>query len=230
VNKSWNADQLPADLPANPMLLAEDWIGEARAAGLQRHVNAMTLATVSASGQPTSRIVLCKDFVPDPGYLVFYTNYESRKSTDIAANANVAAHFHWDAIGRQIRIEGIAIRSPDAESDRYFASRDRASQLGAWGSDQSAEIGSRAALLAQTRIRAQELGVADSGQAPGGDDGPPIARPPHWGGFRIWPIAVELWREGADRIHERALWKRQLERASEHHFTVTAWTATLLQP
>lgn len=231
MSTSWNADQLPDDLPADPMRLAQQWIDEASTAASQPHANAMTLATVSADGQPSTRIVLCKEFVADPGYLVFYTNYESRKSSDLSASPRAAVQFHWDAAGRQIRIEGIAVRSPAEESDRYFASRDRGSQLGAWGSDQSAEIGSRAALIAQIRTRAQKLGITPPDEdAASGTDQPCIARPPHWGGFRLWAARVELWREGADRIHERALWRRQLERESGDRFSTTAWKGALLQP
>ena len=232
MNESRNADRLPDELPADPMHWADAWIKEATAAGLQRHGNAMTLITVGAEGRPSSRIVLCKEFVPDPGYLVFYTNYLSRKSQEISANSHVAAQFHWDAIGRQIRIEGIAVRSPDPESDGYFATRDRGSQLGAWGSDQSAEIESREGLIAQVRQRAGELGLplADDDSTLPADDQPPLARPAHWGGFRVWAVAIELWMEGGDRIHDRALWTRQIVRASEHQFTTSPWTGNRLQP
>ena len=232
LNELPNADCLPDELPANPMRWADAWLRQATADELQPHPNAMTLVTVAADGQPSARIVLCKDLIPDPGYLVFYTNYESRKAQDIAGDSRVAAQFHWDAIGLQVRIEGIAVRSPEAESDEYFASRDWGSQLGAWGSDQSAEIGSRDELLAQIRQRAANLGLslAPDGQALESTDRPVIARPPHWGGYRIWATAIELWLAGADRIHERALWQRQIDRIDDHEFTTTAWESARLQP
>ncbi len=224
-------DRLPEVLPADPMPLASAWLDEATARAAQRNPNAMMLATVGASGQPSARMVLCKAFVADPGYLVFYTNYRSRKSRELAEHRQVAAVFHWDDLGRQLRVEGLAVHSPEAESDAYFATRSWGSRLGAWGSDQSAPIASREALVAQVRARAAELGLELGGDtetlaaAP-----PPIPRPPHWGGIRIWASAVELWVEGADRIHDRAAWQRTLAPLDAHSFTATPWTATRLQP
>lgn len=210
------------------MHIAEAWLVEATGKAVRRNPNAMTLATVGPDGQPSARIVLCKAFVPDPGYLVFYTNYRSRKAQELATNPAVVALFHWDILGRQVRIEGLAVRSPDAESDAYFATRDPGSRLGAWGSDQSRPIESRDALLAQIRERAADLGVPADGE-PEGSAGP-IPRPLHWGGFRIWANAIELWLEGRDRIHDRAVWQRDIVRADAHSFTVSPWTGTRLQP
>jgi pyridoxamine 5'-phosphate oxidase len=215
------------------MYWADAWIKEATASGVQPHPNAMTLATVGSDATPSTRVVLCKDFVPDPGYLVFYTNYHSRKALDIAENARVAAGFHWDELGRQLRIEGIAVRSPDKESDRYFASRDWGSQLGAWGSDQSKIVDSRGDLVRQIRSRASDLGIelADNKTDKLKQENPPLViRPPHWGGFRVWATAIELWIAGADRIHDRALWSRDIVRSSDHNFTVTPWAGNRLQP
>jgi pyridoxamine 5'-phosphate oxidase len=210
---------------------ANAWLVDATSRAVRRNPNAMTLATVGDGGQPSARIVLCKAFVPDPGYLVFYTNYQSRKAREIAENGRVVALFHWDGLGRQVRIEGIAVRSPDEESDKYFATRNRGSQLGAWGSDQSRPVASRDALIAQIRERAAGLGLALEGNE-AGDVGstPAVRRPPHWGGFRIWASAVELWMEGKSRIHDRALWQRRLEPAGAHAFSVSPWTGTRLQP
>jgi pyridoxamine 5'-phosphate oxidase len=215
------------------MYWADAWIKEAEASDIQPHPNAMTLATVTADSRPSTRVVLCKDLVPDPGYLVFYTNYGSRKSLEIAGNSRVAVGFHWDLLGRQLRVEGIAVRCPDEENDRYFASRDWGSQLGAWGSDQSEPIASRHDLIQQIRERANDLGVEladESTDRLKHDDPPPIQRPPHWGGFRIWAVAVELWIAGADRIHDRAVWTRDIVRSSDHNFTVTPWSGRRLQP
>jgi pyridoxamine 5'-phosphate oxidase len=163
---------------------------------------------------------------------VCYTNYKSDKTREIDANPKVALVFHWDALGRQVRIEGEAVRSPAEESDAYFASRDWGSQLGAWGSDQSSPIESRAALVAQVAKRAVKLGVdvAANLQSIVGRDRPLIARPPHWGGFRIWARRIELWVEGTDRIHDRARWDRNLVREADHGFSVGAWSGTRLQP
>ena len=192
----------------------------------------MTLATVAGDGQPAARVVLCKDIVPDPGYLVFYTNYESQKSLQIAENPKIAAVLHWDALGRQVRIEGIAVRSPDEENDAYFATRDWGSRLGAWGSDQSKEIESREALAAQIRERGIALGLNFDGdtQTLAEGDIPSIERPPHWGGFRLWATAIELWIEGSDRVHDRARWTRDVIRGSNNGFSTTPWSGCRLQP
>ena len=228
VSTAQGATTLPVPLPEDPMHLADAWLREATEKAVRRNPNAMTLATVGADGQPSARIVLCKSLVPDPGYLVFYTNYHSRKGHELAGNPQVAALFHWDGLGRQVRIEGTAVRSPADESDAYFATRDPGSQLGAWGSDQSRPVESRNALLAQIRRRADELGVTMDGEPDSRTT--PVRRPPHWGGYRLWAHTVELWLEGRDRIHDRAAWRRELSRADEHNFHATAWTGTRLQP
>lgn len=232
VSESKFTDRLPDELPTDPMHWADAWLKEAVAAKVQRNPNSMTIATVGPDAQPTARVVLCKDFVPEPGYLVFYTNYRSRKSLELAANPNAAALLHWDALGRQIRIEGTAVWSPAEESDAYYATRDWGSQLGAWGSDQSEEIESRDSLVSQIRQRATDLGLALSAdmQTLVDDNIPQIARPEHWGGFRLWATAIELWIEGKNRIHDRARWQRDIVRASEHRFSTTPWAGTRLQP
>jgi pyridoxamine 5'-phosphate oxidase len=226
------ADRLPETLPADPLHWADAWLKEALAAKVQRNPNSMTVATVAADGQPSARVVLCKDIVPEPGYLVFYTNYGSQKSLQIEENPKIAAVLHWDALGRQVRVEGIAVRSPDEENDAYFATRDWGSRLGAWGSDQSKEIESREALVAQIRARGIDLGLKFAGdtQALIDDDIPHIGRPPHWGGFRLWVTAIELWIEGGDRIHDRARWTRDVIRTSGNGFSTTPWSGCRLQP
>lgn len=223
---------LPDQLPDDPMHWADAWLKEATSAKIQRNANSMTLVSLSSDGQPSARVVLCKEFVPEPGYLVFYTNYNSAKARHLGDNPRCAALIHWDAFGRQIRIQGIAVRSPADESDAYFATRDWGSQLGAWGSDQSEEIDSREALVNQIQERGQALGLnlKDGTQSLQGDEIPQIARPPHWGGFRIWADSIELWIEGQDRIHDRARWKRELVRSDKHMFTTSRWTGTRLQP
>ena len=226
------APTLPYELPNNPMHWAEAWLSEAVAQSVQRNPSSMTLVTVNDKAQPSARVMLCKAFVADPGYLVCYTNYQSRKVQELTTNSNVAVTFHWDALGRQIRIEGQAVLSPAEESETYFATRDRGSQLGAWGSDQSMPIDSRQALLAQVRDRAHELGVAVSDSLQPIEDAKqaPIARPPHWGGVRIWAERIELWIEGADRVHDRAAWSRTLMRETDFDFAPGTWTGTRLQP
>lgn len=211
---------------------AAAWLDEAARQSVQRNPNSMTLATVGVDGRPSLRVVLCKAFVPDPGYLVFYTNYRSRKAAELGANPAVAVTFHWDALGRQVRIEGTAVLSPPEESDAYFASRDRGSQLGAWGSDQSAPVDSREAMFRQLQERARSLGlnVSDDMQSIESMDGPAIPRPDHWGGVRVWASTVELWIEGRDRIHDRARWQRTLAPQAGHEFAAGDWEGTRLQP
>ncbi|NIL93794.1 MAG: pyridoxamine 5'-phosphate oxidase [Woeseiaceae bacterium] len=208
------------------------WLDEAMEKQVQRNPNTMTAVTVGEDGQPTGRQVLCKEFVPDPGYVVFYTNYESDKVRHLEHNENIGLVFHWDDFGRQARLEGIAVRSPPEESDAYFASRDWGSQIGAWGSDQSSPLESRAALIAQVGKRAMKLGVKAAGnlKSIAAKDRPVIPRPPHWGGIRVWPRRIELWIEGTDRIHDRARWDRTLERGDNDTFVVGTWTGTRLQP
>lgn len=226
------APTLPDPLPANPLVWANAWLERATADAVQRNPNSMTLATVAGNGQPSARIVLCKSLVVDPGFLVFYTNYQSRKMTEAFEHPDVAATFHWDALGRQVRIEGVAVRSPASESDAYFASRHWGSQIGAWGSDQSAPIASREALITQIATRARAIGVevADDLQSLAGGKPAIVPRPKHWGGVRIWPQRVELWIEGGDRIHDRATWVRSLAPDSGHSFAVGEWSGTRLQP
>ncbi len=232
MNETRNLNLLPEILPSDPLHWADAWIKEAAAAKVQRNPNAMTLVTVASGAQPSARVVLCKEFVPDPGYLVFYTNYKSRKAADIANNNRAAALFHWDSLGKQIRIEGVVTRSPEEESDAYFATRDWGSQLGSWGSDQSAPVESRQALLRQIQDRSRMLGLNPEARGDELQDNnrPPISRPPHWGGYRLWMTALELWIEGRDRIHDRALWTREIVRGSRDTFSVTPWTGRRLQP
>ena len=224
--------RLPDALPNDPMHWVDAWLIDAADKAVKRNPNSMALVTSTADALPSARMVLCKDFHADPGYLVFYTNYNSNKARQIEENSNVAVLFHWDQLGRQVRIEGQALRSPDAESDAYFASRDWGSQIGAWGSDQSAPLESRNALIAQVAKRALKLGVnvAKNLQSIIGSDQPTISRPPHWGGYRVWASRVELWIEGKDRIHDRARWERTLTRQDDDSFVVGEWSGNRLQP
>lgn len=222
VSNDVTANGLPESLPDEPMRWLQRWIEDATSNKVQRNPNAMTLATVDAEGRPSARVVLCKSIDIDCGYVVFYTNFESRKCLDIATNPNVALAFHWDSLGLQARVEGPAVRSPAAESDAYFASRNRGSQLGAWGSDQSRPVESRDALLAQINARNEQHR----------DAGRPVPRPPHWGGVRVWAAAIELWVEGADRVHDRARWERMLSttESGSDAFDASPWIGRRLQP
>jgi len=226
------ATKLPTVLPDDPMRWVKAWIDEAVQKKVQRNPNSMTAVTVGEDLQPSARVVLCKEFIADPGYVVFYTNYKSDKARQIESNSNVALLFHWDGFGRQVRMEGVAVRSPEDESDAYFATRDWGSQLGAWGSDQSSPLESRAALIAQVSKRAMKLGVtaAKNLKSIAVEDRPAIPRPAHWGGYRVWPRRIELWIEGTDRIHDRARWERSLSQGTDGEFTVGGWSGARLQP
>jgi len=213
---------LPEPLPAEPVSLVSKWLADAADRSGTPNPNAMVLATVSAGGQPSARVALCKDVCISPGYLVFYTNYQSRKGQELLASGRAAAVFHWDSMHRQLRVEGRAVRSPAAESDRYFASRPWGSRLGAWASQQSRPIESRAALLLAVAKATAKYGA----QAAVGRS---IPRPDHWGGFRLWLEAVEFWVEGQYRVHDRVRYSRPLE-ARADEFTTGAWSMTRLQP
>lgn len=214
---------LPDPLPASPLALFASWFSNAREKKMQPNPDAMVLATVGESRQPSGRVVLCKRIAADDGYIVFFTNYESRKGRELAQHPRAAAVFHWDHLSRQVRIEGPVVRSPAAESDEYFASRALPSRIGAWASRQSEPLSSRAELVGRALAVATRYGLAPSaveGRVP---------RPPHWGGHRLWIESIELWSEGAFRIHDRAVWKRELTPQGEG-FAGGAWRVTRLNP
>ena len=211
-------DTLPDSLPEDPMPLVERWLEEAMARKLTPNPNAMSLATANDRGEPVVRIVLCKELDPHAGYLAFYTNYKSDKGRQLAKRRRAAALFHWDGLGRQVRLLGSVVRSPDAESDAYFAKRDREHQLSAWASDQSRPIESRAELLQKVAATRERFGAEGA-----------VPRPPHWGGYRLWVDSVELWVDGEARVHDRARWTRTIQ-GHEDHFHGGPWRATRLQP
>jgi len=206
--------------------MAESWQKR-----LQPNPNAMVLATSEPDGRPSARVVLCKEIVVQPGYLVFFTNYQSRKGQQLARNPRAAAVIHWDALHRQVRVEGPVVRAPEADSDSYFASRPWQSRVGAWASEQSAPIASREALRKAVTSTAQRLGVPDPGHTTGEVHGDyEVPRPPYWGGYHLWADSVELWVEGEGRIHDRARWTRQLTPQADGFFGTGPWSATRLQP
>lgn len=218
------ADELlPDPLPADPLPMFATWFSDARARNVQPNPDAMVLATVDDNGAPSARVVLCKRLVADQGFVVFFTNYDSRKGRDLATHPRAAAVFHWDTMHRQVRLEGPVLRSPAPESDQYFASRALESRVGAWASAQSAPLASRTALVEQVREVRERLGLL---QATEGE----VPRPAHWGGIRLWIDSIELWSEGAGRIHDRAHWRRTLTKKDEFTFTGGPWTGTRLNP
>lgn len=221
---SADASSLPEPLPADPLPLFSLWFEEARQRQVQPNADAMTLATVDAACRPSARVLLCKRLAVREGYVVFFTNYESRKGHELEAHARAAAVFHWDTLGRQVRLEGPVLRSPTQESDEYFASRALHSRLSAWASAQSRPLRSRAALREQMEEVAARFGIAaDASEGH-------VPRPPHWGGYRLWIDTIELWTEGASRVHDRAVWTRTLRALNADTFDAGPWQATRLNP
>jgi pyridoxamine 5'-phosphate oxidase len=189
----------------DPFALFEAWFAEAQAA--EPEANAMAVATATPDGAPSVRMILLKEHGPE-GF-VFYTNGESRKGREIAANPRAALLFHWKSLGRQIRIEGVLEEVPPGMADAYFHSRARVSQLGSAASDQSRPLDSRATYLA----RVEEL----ARRYPEGD----IPRPPHWTGFRLKPSNFEFWIGRDNRLHERRRFARDAS---------GGWPSALLYP
>ncbi len=176
----------------DPMVQFAAWYSAAVDATGDRAA-AMTVATATPDGRPSARIVLLRGF--DARGFVFYTNYESRKGGEIAANDAVAAVVYWSELDAQVRVEGTAARVDAAESEAYFAQRPRGHQIGAWASHQSAPIADRATL--ERQVHEAEAKFPDA-----------VSLPPYWGGYRITPAVIEFWKAGADRVHDRVQYRR----------------------
>ena len=195
------------DVDRDPIRQFAAWFGEAVAAQLPEP-NAMTLATVGDDGRPAARIVLLKG--ADARGFVFFTNYDSRKGSELARDPRAALLLFWVELERQVRIEGVTERVSAAESDAYFASRPRLSRFGAWASPQSETIDGRAVLeerFAQVAARYA-------------DESAPVPRPPNWGGYRLVPDRFEFWQGRRSRLHDRILYRRAAD----------AWTIERLAP
>lgn len=190
---------------SDPIALFREWFGAARDADV-RFPETMTLATASAAGVPSARMVLLKG-VDEDGF-VFYTGYESRKGGELAENPRAALVFYWQSLGRQVRVEGTVERVSSHESDEYFATRPRGSQLAAWASEQSRPLSSRKGL----EERYAELEAEHAGSE--------VPRPHRWGGYRLRPTAIEFWQHRDNRLHERSRYTRARE----------GWVAELLAP
>jgi len=226
-----HTELLPEPLPPEPLVALDLWLRESWQRRLQPNPNSMVVATVGADGHPSARVVLCKEVVPQPGYVQFYTNYESRKGRELAGNSRAAAVLHWDHLHRQVRLEGLVVKAPESESDAYFASRPWQSRLGAWASSQSQPIAARKDLQKAVEAAAQRFGTPlpeTVGAASVSDFA--IPRPPYWGGYRLWVDSVELWVEGVGRIHDRAQWKRSVTQRRDGAFDTGPWLVTRLQP
>jgi pyridoxamine 5'-phosphate oxidase len=181
-----------SDLDPDPLRQFAAWLTDAVAAGL-REPNAAALGTVDPDGTPSVRMVLLKGL--DEDRFVFYTNVESRKAGALAAEPRCALAFWWDALERQVRVEGRARRVGDADADAYFATRPRGSALGAWASPQSRRIADRAEL--EDQLAAAEARFPEE-----------VPRPPFWGGYAITPVALEFWQGRASRLHDRFRYER----------------------
>jgi pyridoxamine 5'-phosphate oxidase len=214
------------------MPLAATWFRQAWDEQVQRNPDAMSLATAGEGGRPAVRVVLCKEIVADPGYLVFYTNYDSRKGRELALHPWAAVVFLWDALGRQLRVEGPVVHALASESDDYFASRSWRSRLAAITSEQSAPVVSRQVLIERMRQAAERLGSPDPFTTPNDDQEPGLRlpRPANWGGYRLWAAVVELWCEGEHRLHDRARWTRVIAPAGDGRFQAEPWRHERLQP
>ncbi|ARE85292.1 pyridoxine/pyridoxamine 5'-phosphate oxidase [Roseovarius mucosus] len=176
----------------DPFEIARGWLAEAEKSE-PNDPNAVALSTVDADGLPNVRMVLLKE-ISDDGF-VFYTNYNSAKGRELAANPKAAMVLHWKSLRRQVRIRGMVGREEGEGADAYYASRSLKSRLGAWASEQSQPLDSRTTLMAKVaKITAQK--------------GPNPPRPPFWGGFKITPVEIEFWADGAFRLHDRFVWRR----------------------
>jgi pyridoxamine 5'-phosphate oxidase len=192
------AELMTGDFTAakDPFVLFSDWLKEASSSE-PNDPTAMALATVDEDGLPDVRMVLLKGF--DERGFVFYTNYESAKGQEILATGKAALCFHWKSLRRQVRVRGEVVKVSDREADAYFATRARGSRIGAWASDQSRPLESRAVL--ESRIVDYEARYPDE----------TIPRPPHWSGFRIMPSSIEFWQDGKYRLHDRIRFSRSSE-------------------
>ena len=203
----------------DPFLIARAWLAEAEAVE-PNDANAIALATVDAEGMPDVRMVLLKDiesYGDGQGAFVFYTNYDSAKGQQIAATGKAAFVLHWKSLRRQIRVRGTVTREDGPQADAYYASRALQSRIGAWASAQSRPLASRGALM---------MAVARQGAKWGAN--PP--RPPFWGGFRIDPVQIEFWSDGAFRLHDRFSWVKQAPSLGEGRVASAAWQVQRLSP
>ena len=178
----------------DPIAIIQRWMTEAEASEVN-DPNAIALSTVDADGLPNARMVLLKEIEPEA--FVFYTNYESAKASELDQAGKAAFVLHWKLLRRQVRVRGLVTKENGPQADAYYKSRSLQSRLGAWASQQSRPLDSRTALMAEVaRVTARH--------------GPNPERPPFWGGYRITPLEIELWADGAFRLHDRFRWTREM--------------------
>ncbi|WP_435312765.1 pyridoxamine 5'-phosphate oxidase [Primorskyibacter sedentarius] len=190
----------------DPFVIAQSWLTEARSEEIN-DPEAMALATVDETGLPNVRMVLLKEI--EPAAFVFYTNYESAKAQEITSAGKAAFVLHWKSLRRQVRVRGLVTREDGPQADDYYRSRSLKSRLGAWASQQSRPLESRAALMAEVAKVTARKGTNPD-------------RPPFWGGFRITPLEIEFWADGAFRLHDRFRWRR--------NDPASPWEITRLNP
>lgn len=190
----------------DPFVIAQSWLTEARSEEIN-DPEAMALATVDETGLPNVRMVLLKEI--EPAAFVFYTNYESAKAQEITSAGKAAFVLHWKSLRRQVRVRGLVTREDGPQADDYYRSRSLKSRLGAWASQQSRPLESRAALMAEVATVTARKGTNPE-------------RPPFWGGFRITPLEIEFWADGAFRLHDRFRWRR--------NDPASPWEITRLNP
>ena len=190
----------------DPFQIASSWLQEAEKSEINDH-NAIALATVDSQGLPNARMVLLKDI--EANAFIFYTNYNSQKGQEITKAGKVAFVIHWKSLRRQIRVRGLVEKEDGSIADDYFASRSLQSRIGAWASPQSELLESRQQLMKEVAKQTALKGIDPK-------------RPPHWGGFRVLPLEIEFWSDGAFRLHDRFQWRRKE--------TFSPWSVQRLAP
>ena len=211
----------------NPMEVLKNWIKEVSDDKKQHNPNCFSIATTDQEGASNVRMVLCKEINITDGYIVFYTNYNSNKASELDFQSECSGVFHWDNYGYQVRFKGYAIKSPKNESDDYFYSRSLGSQVSAWASDQSKCISDREELNKQFDAVLKKFSI-EKNQISANDK--KLPRPPFWGGYRIWIHQLEIWLNQHDRFHDRILFQRNLSFKNDQYITTQDWRKKRLQP